>query len=161
KCPHVTSVLGPDVLPCAEAVQVQFRYGFVCDAEGVVTLDVTDLAHPQLVSKLPLPEAHNIYLARTYAYVAGGRAGLIILDITNREQPRVDQMFDAGGCINDLRDEKLGITNASEFAYLADGCNGMRVVQLTSPDTPGSAGFSPRPMPVLIATHRIAKGGAA
>ena len=28
------------------AVQVQFRYGFVCDDEGVVVLDVTDLAHP-------------------------------------------------------------------------------------------------------------------
>jgi hypothetical protein len=37
----------------------------------------------------------------------------------------------------------------------------MRVVQLTSPDTPGTAGFSPRPMPRLIATHRVKKGGSA
>jgi hypothetical protein len=159
--PHVTSVVSNDVLHCPEAVQVQFRYAFVCDAEGLKVLDVTDLEHPQPVTQLPLPEAHNIYLARTYAYVAGGRSGLVILDITNPEMPKVDQTFDAGGCINDLRDVKLGITNASEFAYLADGCNGMRVVQLTSPDTPGSAGYSPRPVPVLIATHRIAKGGAA
>ncbi len=28
---------------------------------------------------------------------------------------------------------KLGITNASQFAYVADGKNGLRVVQLTSP----------------------------
>ncbi len=159
--PHVTSVVSNDVLHCPEAVQVQFRYAFVCDAEGVKVLDVTDLEHPKPVTQLPLPEAHNIYLARTYAYVAGGKSGLIILDITNPEMPRVDQIFDAGGCIKDLHDVKLGITNASEFAYLADGVNGMRVVQLTSPDTPGSAGYSPRPMPVLIATHRIAKGGSA
>ena len=46
----------------------------------------------------------------------------------------------ANGCISDLNDVKLGITNASEFAYLADGVNGLRVVQLTSPETPGSAG---------------------
>ncbi len=160
-CPHVTSVVGADVLHCPEAVQVQFRYAFVCDAEGVKVLDVTNLEHPQPVTQLLLPEAHNIYLARTYAYLAAGKSGLIILDITNPEAPRVDQLFDAGGCINDLHDVKLGITNASEFAYLADGSNGMRVVQLTSPDTPGSAGYSPRPVPVLIATHRIAKGGRA
>ena len=42
-----------------------------------------------------------------------------------------------------------------------DGCNGLRVVQLTSPDTPGNAGFSPRPTPQLIATYRLPKGGAA
>jgi len=40
---------------------------------------------------------------------------------------------------------KLGITYTSQFAYLADGCNGLRVVQLTSPETPGNQGFSPRP----------------
>ncbi len=158
--PVVTSVLGNDLFTCPQAVQVQFRYGFVCDAEGVKVLDVTDLAHPKPISKLALPEAHNIYLARTYAYVAGGSSGLIILDITNPEIPKVDQIFDAGGCINDLRDVKLGITYTSEFAYLADGVNGMRVVQLTSPDTPGSAGFSPRPFPRLIATHRVKKGAA-
>ena len=69
----------------------------------------------------------------------------MILDITNPERPSVDQIFNAGGCINDLHDVKLGITYVSEFAYLADGKNGLRVVQLTSPETPGNDGFSPRP----------------
>jgi hypothetical protein len=47
----------------------------------------------------------------------------------------------------------------SEFAYIADGKNGLRVVQLTSPETPGNFGFSPRPTPELIATYKIPKGG--
>ena len=39
---------------------------------------------------------------------------------------------------------KLGITNASVFAYVADGKNGLRVVQLTSPDeTPGNLRLQP------------------
>ena len=42
---------------------------------------------------MKLDDANNIYLARTYAYVAGGRRGLVILDIENPEQPRVDQVF--------------------------------------------------------------------
>ena len=44
---------------------------------------------------------------------------------------------------------------------LADGKNGLRVVQLTSPETPGNQGFSPRPTPQLIATYKLHKGGHA
>ncbi len=142
---------------------MQFRYGFVCDDEGVKVLDVTNLESPQLLpaATVHLPEARNIYLARTYAYVAGGAQGLVILDTTDCEHPKVDQIFNAGGCINDLCDVKLGITYTSEFAYLADGCNGLKVVQLTSPETPGNQGFSPRPTPALIAAWPVAKGGRA
>ena len=57
-------------------------------------------------------------------------------------------------------DVKLGITYVSEFAYLADGKNGLRVVQLTSPETPGNDGFSPRPTPQLIATCPTTAAGA-
>ena len=158
KEPRVTSIIGNDVLKGARAFQVQFRYGFVCDEEGVKVLDMTDLAHPKPVATVPLAEAHNIYLARTYAYVAAGHEGLVILDIENPTQPKIDQVFNGGGCINDLHDVKLGITYTSEFAYLADGKNGMRVVQLTSPDTPGNMGFSPRPTPQLIATYELPHG---
>jgi len=52
------------------------------------------------------------------------------------------------------------MTNASLFAYVADGKNGLRIVQLTSPETMANyAGFSPRPEPQLIATFKI-KGEA-
>jgi hypothetical protein len=50
--------------------------------------------------------------------------------------------------------------NASQFALVADGKNGLRVIQLISPDTvPGAQGFSPRPNPKLIATYHT-KGEA-
>ncbi|MBM4074501.1 MAG: hypothetical protein FJ267_02505, partial [Planctomycetes bacterium] len=159
--PKVTSVLGNDVLNCPTAVQAQFRYGFVCDAEGLSVLDLTNLETPQLVTKLSVPCAKNIYVARTYAYIAGGPQGLIIVNVENPEQPVIDQVFNAEGQINDLHDVKLAMTNVSQFAYLADGANGLRVVQLTSPETPGNYGFSPRPTPRLIATAPLEKGGCA
>jgi hypothetical protein len=159
--PVVTSVIGEGFLHKPRAFQAQFRYGYVCDEEGIKVLDMTDLASPKPLGALPLEDAHNIYLARTYAYVAAGKNGLVILDIEKPDAPRLDQIYDAGGCINDLHDVKLGITYVSEFAYLADGKNGMRVVQLTSPETPGNDGFSPRPTPKLIATFKIPKGGEA
>src|SRR4029077_2650685 len=52
------------------------------------------------------------------------------------------------------------MTNASTFAYVADGKNGLRVLQLMSPArTEGLWGFSPEPVPELIATFKT-KGEA-
>jgi hypothetical protein len=91
-------------------------------------------------------------VARTYAYVAAGREGLVIVDVTRPEQPAVYTRFTADGQLDDARDVIVGSTNASQFAYVADGRNGLKVVQLTSPDTqPNLYGFSPEPKPELIA----------
>jgi len=99
-----------------------------------------------------VPDCHSIYLARTYAYVAAGHKGMLILDITKAEEPKVEQFYDAGGTMNDVHDVKLGITYTSEFAYVADGKNGLKVLQLTSPDIqPKFYGFAPEPKPHLIA----------
>jgi hypothetical protein len=156
--PCVTAVVGEPVLNKPRAVAVQFRYAYVCDEEGVKVLDVTDLAKPVAKSMIRMPDARNIYLARTYAYVAAGSRGLVILDTTRADEPRVDQVFTANGCLTDVHDVKLGIAYNSLFAYVADGHNGLRVVQLTSPDTPGYDGFSPKPTPRLVATFRTREG---
>jgi hypothetical protein len=159
KKPKITSIIGEKYLKGAKMCAVQFRYAYVCDEEGVKVLDVTDLAKPVPKAVLRVPEAHSIYLARTYAYVAAGPRGLVILDITKAEEPKVDQVYSAGGHINDAHDVKLGITYNSLFAYIADGKNGMRVVELFSPETPGFEGFAPRPTPRLVATFRPERGG--
>jgi hypothetical protein len=159
--PQVVAVVDDHWLKHPKAVAIQFRYGFVVDEEGIKVLDVTNLARPKPLAKMELAGIESAYVGRTYAYLAAGKRGLIILDIENPEHPKIDQVFDADGCINDLHDVKLGITYTSEFAYLADGKNGMRVVQLTSPETPGNAGFSPRPTPRLIATYKLPHHGEA
>jgi hypothetical protein len=47
--------------------------------------------------------------------------------------------------------------DASAFAFVADGQNGLRVLQILSPEDSATAyGFSPRPTPKLIATFRTA-----
>ncbi len=159
--PRIETVIGAPFLNQPNAVQVQFRYAFVTDCEGLKILDVTNLASPEPRASLPLHEARNVYVARTYAYVSGGHDGLIIVDVKNPLEPKVDQIFNADGCINDLNDVKLGIAYNSQFAYLADGHNGLRVVQLTSPETPGNMGFATRPAPSLIATKKLPKDGHA
>jgi hypothetical protein len=160
-CPRVTSVLGHESLDHPHSVAVQFRYAFVTDSHGVKVLDASDLAKPHVVHEVPLEDAHGIYVARTYAYVAAGRNGLAILDIETPRAAYVEQLYDAGGCINDAHDVQLGITNVSQFAYVADGKNGLRVIQLTGPEVPGNDGFSPRPIPFLVASYKLPKNGHA
>lgn len=137
------------------SITVQFRYAFVTDADGLKILDVTDLEHPRSVAtSVPLKNARGIYLARTYAYVAAGSDGLAIVDIERPEQPRLVQLFNANGQLNDAYDVKIGMIYAGLFAYVADGRNGLKVVELSSPQSvPGNQGFSPPPAPRLIAYY--------
>ncbi len=79
---------------------------------------------------------------------------MAIVDIERPEQPKLDQIFNANGIMNDVNDVKLGMVSSELFAYVADGKNGLRVIQLFSPtDNPNFSGFSPRPTPRLIATY--------
>jgi hypothetical protein len=143
------------------SVEVQFQYGFLCDNDGVKILDTTDISQPKLITTVPLDDAKNIYVARTYAYVSAGHQGLVILDVKNPTKPVIDQVYNAGGKISDLHDVQLGITNVSAFAYLADGHNGFHVVQLTNANRPDNNGFSPRPLPELIASYALPHHGRA
>jgi hypothetical protein len=152
--PTTPKITAQIALPDARASAVQFRYLWVTDAEGVKLFDITSLRQPVAVPEatVRLDNARKLYLARTYAYVAAKQDGLVILDITKPKAPREYMRYNAGGVLNDAEDVIVGSTNASLFAYVADGRNGMKVVQLTSPESqPKFYGFSPAPKPELIA----------
>ena len=157
--PKIAAKIGVPELQEPQGIAIQFRYAFVVDRGGLKVIDVSDLARPRIVSgaALPLRDARNIYVARTYAYVADGKQGVAIVDVEQPEQPKLAQMFTADGALNDVRDIKIGMVDASAFAFVADGQNGLRVLQILSPeDSTNSYGFSPRPTPKLIATYRTA-----
>ncbi len=139
---------------------LQFRYLFVTDASGLRVVDVTTPAQPRLVtdSRVRLSDARGVFASRTYAYVAAGSDGLVIVDIEQPEAMREFTRFTAGGRIRDAWDVVVATTNASLIGYIADGVGGLKVVQLTSPDLqPKFYGFSPEPNPELIATYRTSK----
>ncbi|HUB68627.1 MAG TPA: hypothetical protein VL981_14170 [Candidatus Methylacidiphilales bacterium] len=141
------------------SIAVQFRYAFVTDDDGLKVLDITDPTKPAEVpgALVRLKHAQRLYLARTYAFVADGADGLAIVNIERARQPVLDQLYNAGGQLNDTRAVQVGSVAASMYALVADGKNGLRVLQLISPDTvPEAAGFAPRPKPQLIATYHTA-----
>ena len=142
-------------LKTARATALQFRYLFVTDADGLKVVDVTLPNKPRITPALvELDDAQRVYVARTYAYVAAGKQGLAIVDVEKAEQPRLVELFTADGKLNDARDVMVATTNASLIGYVADGKNGLKVLQMTSPDSqPGFYGFSPEPHPELIASY--------
>jgi hypothetical protein len=155
--PEAPELAAMVALPDARASALQFRYLFVTDRTGLRVVDVTQPVSPRLLedATVAMNDAQRIYVARTYAYVAAGADGLAIVDLWQAEHPKLLQTFNAGGLISDTHDVVVGSTNASLFAYLADGQAGIHVVQLTSPDSqPNFYGFSPEPRPELIATYK-------
>jgi hypothetical protein len=176
--PRVVKTIGEPLLRHPRSVAIQFRYGFVVDADGLKVIDLTllppgpckdsssplcrSLPRGELVegATVPLAHAQDVYVARTYAYVANGPEGIAIIDVTRPESPKLYKSFNAEGQLSDTRQVKIAMTNASLFAYVADGRNGLRILQLTSPETmPTYGGFSPAPEPRLISTFRT-KGPA-
>jgi hypothetical protein len=139
------------------SVRIQFRYLFVTDAEGLKVVDVTD---PRKMAAVPeatksIPGARDVWVARTYAYVAAGEKGIVIVDIEKPRSPRIDQTFNADGALGDTWQVKTAMTNDSLYAYVADGRGGMKVLSLVTPDDGGRSayGFSPRPQPQLVAWY--------
>ena len=161
--PKITATVGTPFLNQPRAIAVQFRYAFAVDRDGLKVLDITNLAQPKIVpgAAVALEDARNIYVARTYAYVSAGKQGLAIVDVENPASPKLDQLFTANNQLNDANDAKIAMVAGSAFAFVADGKNGLRVLQIVSPwDDPAHfSGFSPRPTPKLIATART-KGPA-
>jgi len=121
--PQITSVVP---LRDPRATAVQFRYLWVTTANGLELLDVTNLAKPQAVpsATVPLTDARRVYLSRTYAYVAAKAQGLVSVDVTAPTRPAIYQAYTADGALNDAEDVIVASTNASLFAYVADGRNG-------------------------------------
>jgi hypothetical protein len=157
--PELISTPGLAGLNNPRKIQFQFRYGFVVDDDGLKVIDVTDVERPRVVPNafVPLADARDVYLSRTYAYVAAGREGLKIIDIERPEAPKIAVEFNDEGKLNDTTAVKIGMTNSCLYAYVADGHNGLKVLQLTSADerdgTPTYMGFSPEPKPREIAHY--------
>ncbi|MEM7363227.1 MAG: hypothetical protein AAF525_04340, partial [Pseudomonadota bacterium] len=150
--PLSPTVAGRIPLTGPVGIAKQFRYVFVTDQSGLHTIDVTNPEQPSRVASLALEQAGRIFVARTWAYVTRGDAGLSVVDVT--KPLALQHHLDIEDGIQDARDVVVAATNASVFAYVADGEAGLKIIQLTSPDTqPGYYGFSPEPKPEVIAHY--------
>ena len=102
-----------------------------CEQMG---LQIINLAIPvdslALVGWADTPSnARHLCIVEDYAYVADGRGGLIIIDVTDIENPAVVAQYDTPEYAN-------GVFVANNLAYVADGDGGLHVVDITDPAQP-------------------------
>ncbi|MFT7686956.1 MAG: hypothetical protein ACI9FB_002304 [Candidatus Azotimanducaceae bacterium] len=142
----------------ARAVYQQFRFLLVTNSEGLQAIDITEPAKAFLIPNnvIKIDDAQKMSAARTYAYVAAGSEGIYIVDIKDPTKLKTYQVFNDG--LSDAQDIVVATTNASLIGYVADGEAGLKVLQLTSPDSqPRFYGFSPEPKPETIAHYKTSK----
>src|SRR5262249_40256450 len=145
RCPKVVAVLDNGLVK-PRSMDVQFRYAFICDCEGLKVVDITNPCNPWLTAIVPMRDARDVKALGTYAYVAAGADGLGIVDVECASRPLEPVYFNAGGCINDASGVIVGATMASLYTYVADGRNGLRVINLATPFNGSDVkGFSPVP----------------
>jgi hypothetical protein len=99
-----------------------------CDA-GVVELDMDDPLHPKVMAVIPIAGAQGTMVQFRYLFVADA-AGLDVIDITDPLKPVV------------LDDARVPLAAANRvfvsrtYAYVADGRDGIAVVDVERPDRP-------------------------
>ncbi len=135
----------------AKDVEVTGRYAFVaCGTEGVKVVDIADRLKPRLVATMPTSDARVVKLGGIYAYVADGMGGLRIFDVADPTQPH----YVGGTRLNDaaIPDDAHDVvvqfsfsrpdvvtgnrTPARLCAYVANGAQGLKVVDVTEPTKP-------------------------
>jgi hypothetical protein len=111
--------------------------GFTAAATG----DITNFA-PTALGSVEIPGyANNVDVNGSFAYVAAGSHGLIVVDASNPASPTIVGAVDTPGNADDVR-------VVGNLAYVADGPSGLEIVDVTNPtqprivgsvDTPGDA----------------------
>jgi hypothetical protein len=100
---------------------------------AIVPVTVTSFS-PTALSFLAIPGyANNVDVAGDFAYVAAGSAGLHVVDITDRRNPRIVGSLDTPGVGIDVR-------VVGSLAYLADGTSGLSVINVSNPTAPSLVG---------------------
>jgi hypothetical protein len=106
-----------------------------CEQMG---MHIFDLAEPidslAMIGWIDTPSnAQNIFVAGNYAYIADGRAGLVIIDVSDPKNPALLSVHDTPEYANDVF-----INN--NYAYIADGEGGLQVIDITNPEEPALHG---------------------
>ena len=157
--PKIVAEIGAPVLDDPRGVAIQFSYAFIVDRAGLKVFDVThlDQSCARWRRRRWRSTMRAMFMWRApMRMFPPARMGLRLSTWRSRSNRSWRRCSMPGGALNDVRDLKIGMVSSEQFAFVADGKNGMRVVELFGPKTqPNFYGFSPEPAPKLIATRKM------
>jgi hypothetical protein len=115
------------VLKGARHIAIAGNTFYVAADAGIVVLDMTDPLKPRHLATVAVAEPRAAQVQFRYLFVTT-RDGLHVVDITQRDTPRDVAHIE-------LRDaHKLHV--ARTYAYVADGSDGLAIVDVTNPEKP-------------------------
>ena len=117
---------------------IQESIAFLTDSRGQFeTIDLENPEQPRQISQLDLDigYAHALELSGNLAFVAGGLAGLIILDVSQPDIPSYISNQPVSGNYG-----SVDIKVHDEIAYLIKGYEGLEWIDVHDPDAPKSLG---------------------
>ncbi|HTG17774.1 MAG TPA: hypothetical protein VK747_21180, partial [Blastocatellia bacterium] len=118
----------------ANKVRIEGDFLFVADGPaGLTIVDVSNRNNPSVVGTVNTGgNALDVAVYGAFAFIANGNNGMAVVDISNERNPKFVIAYTANGAINDAR----GLDYADNRVYLADGANGLRIIDITIPATP-------------------------
>lgn len=98
---------------------------------SVLVVDASDPKAPRLVGQSPIQpgEVFGIDVVGTRVYVAHGKAGLVILDVSNPASPHILGALDTLG-------EAMSLRVVGDTAYVADWTTGLLLIDVADPTAP-------------------------
>jgi len=146
---HLTP--GPKVTPRGDAQNVQligqygsfvttvtFRedYAYIGGLVRLLVWDVSDLSQPVFVNRLDIimrDDIESVTIMDNTAYLAFGRAGLVIVDVSNNRLVKVG-LYDTPG-------NAMGVAVKGSYAYVADDKGRLRILDISDSAHPAEVGF--------------------
>jgi len=120
----------PDgVLDGARHLTIAGSVFYVSTPRAVIVLDMDDPLQPRLMATLPFDDVRATALQFRYLFVLD-RGGLHVVDATHPDQPHL-----VPGAAVPLRDARR-IYVARSFAYVADGADGLAIIDVERPEAP-------------------------
>ena len=117
------------VLNGARHVTIAGTTLYVAADAGIVVLDLDDPLKPRLLKTIPITEARASQVQFRYLFVTAGD-GLHVVDVTHPEEAH-----EVAGAMLPLRDaHKIHV--ARTFAYVANGAEGLAIIDVTNPAQP-------------------------
>ena len=129
---HGNDVLGLDIVG---------NYAYLATyLGGLVIVDISDLANPTFVGRIPLynrnsgsTETWEVEVVGDYAFLAAGR-GMHVVDVSDKANPELIANLDLG--IGTSQD----IFVSDNYAYISGRHNGIRIVDISDPYNPFMVG---------------------
>ena len=104
-------------------IKVAGERAYCAFLNGLMILDLSDKRRPAKISKLYLGGGNGIAVEGSFAYVASGKSGLSVADISDENAPRLSGSFDTPG-------EARDVAVSGNFAFVADASAGLQVLDV-------------------------------